>query len=174
MNRKFFLVLPLVLAVAVTGAFASGKKEETAPAPAPWYYGPGPWGGPGWKGHGWGMMPHWQAPGDWPKFSEDKVTVTGKLYFENLIHPALKASDKEYELQVPHWYLYQLDLEEGQNVTVEGYTVTNLPFEKDTDTVHVWVTKAVIDGKEYDLERYGRGPMMGPGMMGPRGRRGWW
>ena len=68
-----------------------------------------------------------------------------------------------------------MDLEDGQTVTVEGYTVEGMPCFEDEEEVHIWVTKAIIDGKEYDMEAGGfRGGHMGSrrgmGMMGP-GRR---
>ncbi len=93
------------------------------------------------------------------------------------MHPELKSGGKEYELLVPHYYAYELDLKDGQTVTVEGYTVEGMPCCEDEaeEEVHIWVTKAVVDGKEYDLEGEGfrgghMGPGMGMGMMGP-GRR---
>jgi hypothetical protein len=178
MNRKMMLAVLLAAVVAATGAFASGKKEDKAPQQGPSFSGPGPYGGPG-CGGGWGPGRQGRGPGgrgygrqmprggwdqdDWLKFSEEKVTVTGPLYFERRMHAEVKADGKTYELMVPRFYLYDLDLKEGQNVTVEGYVAAG------EDENYLWVTKAVIDGKEYDLERRGRGPMMGPW----GGRRGW-
>jgi hypothetical protein len=173
MNRKMMLALLLAAVVAATGAFASGNKEDKTPQQGPGFYGPGPGGCPGYGG-GWGpgrmgrgygpRMPGrgWDQQ-DWLKFSEEKVTVTGQLYFQRRMHAEVKAEGKTYELMVPRFYLYELDLKEGQNVSVEGYMATG------EDENYLWVTKAVIDGKEYNLERRGRGPMMGPW----GGRRGW-
>lgn len=202
MNRKMFLALLLSAAVAVTGAFAEGQREGQAQPQGPGFYGPGPYAmgpyamgpyamGPYAMGHCaqgfYGAGPRWQGPkgpgfsrpvpprteqGQAPVFSEEKVAVTGELYFQNRMHPELKSEGKEYELLVPHYYLFNLDLKEGQTVTVEGYPVTGLPFEQeDKDEVHLWLTKAVIDGKEYDVERYGRGGMMGFGGGPMHGRR---
>jgi hypothetical protein len=89
--------------------------------------------------------------------------VSGPVYFQNRMHAELKADGKDYELMVPRFYLYDLDLKEGQQVTVEGYVA------QAEDENYMWVTKAVIGGKEYQLERGGRGPGWGYGMMGPRG-----
>jgi hypothetical protein len=179
MNRKTIGIALLALAVAAAGAFASGKKEDRDYGPG--FYGPGPGGCPGCGyGSGWGMRGRgWQgrggprgAWGPWAqdeesglKFSEDKVSVTGPVYFQNRMHAELKADGKEYELLVPRFYLYELELKEGQQVTVEGYAAQG------DDESYLWVSRAVIDGKEYDLERGARGPGWGPGMMGPR--RGW-
>jgi hypothetical protein len=170
MNRKTIWIALLALAVAAAGAFASGKKEDKNYGPG--FYGPGPGGCPGcgpargWQGRGGprGRQGPWGAGEDFGlKFSEDKVTVTGPVYFQNRMHAELKAGGKDYELMVPRFYLYDLELKEGQQVTVEGYVATG------DEESYLWVTKAVIEGKEYDLERPGRG--RGPGMMrgGPRG-----
>ena len=85
------------------------------------------------------------------------------------MHPELISGADEYELLVPRFHARDLDLEDGQTVTVEGYAVEGMPCcegeEGDHEEVHIWVTKAVIDGEEYDLDGRGR---MGPrwGMMG--------
>jgi hypothetical protein len=176
MNRKTMLIALLVLAVGAAGAFASGKKEDRGYGPG--FYGPGPGGCPGygygpgrgWMGRGWnrggprGTMGPWADNDDnGLKFSEEKTTVSGPVYFQNRMHAELKADGKDYELMVPRFYLYDLDLKEGQQVTVEGYVA------QAEDENYMWVTKAVIDGKEYLLDRGGRGPGRGFGMMGPRG-----
>ena len=181
MKKRMLLslvLIPILLGGVGLSAFASGQSEDdTQPGR------PGPWGGRGWD----------QRPA--PTFSEETVTVTGQVYFDNRMHPELKSGAKEYELLVPRYYLYEVDLEDGDTVTVEGYTVTGMPMfeEEDGDEVHLWVAKAVIDGKEYDLERYGYGrgpgrggrmgmgrapygygPPCGPGGYGPDwGRRPW-
>jgi hypothetical protein len=171
MNRKTIWIALLALAVAAAGAFASGKKEEQNNGRG--FYGPGPGGCPGcgagagggWQGRGGPRGPRgpWAQDEEYGlKFSEDKLTVTGPVYFQNRMHAELKADGKDYELMVPRFYLYELELEEGQQVTVEGYVAQG------EDESYLWVTKAVIDGKEYDLEK-GRGRGRGYGMMGPRG-----
>ncbi len=175
MNRKTILITLLALVVAAAGAFASGKKEEKEYGPG--FYGPGPGGCPGYgygpgrgmMGRGWqrgaprGMMGPWGDADDYGlKFSEEKTTVSGPVYFNNRIHPEMTASGKDYELMVPRFYLSDLELKDGQQVTVEGYVAQR------EEQNFLWVTKAVIDGKEYNLERGGRGPGPGFGMMGGR------
>ena len=39
--------------------------------------------------------------------------------------------------------------------------------DEEEEELHIWVTRAVINGEEYDLEAGPRWGMMGPG-MGPR------
>ena len=170
MNRKTMLIALLALAVAATGAFASGKKEEKEYGRG--FSGPGPGGCPGYgSGMGWAQRggprfgPGRSDQDDQLKYSEDKVTVTGPVYFQRRMHAELKADGTTYELMVPRFYLYDLQLKEGQEVTVEGYVAAG------DEESYMWVTQAVIDGKTYDLERGGRGWGRGFGMMrgGPRG-----
>ncbi len=163
MNRKttaLVLILALASAVAV---FAEGQREDR--------FRPG---GPGRAGA--------------PEISEDKVTVTGPVTFENRMHPVIESGGLEYELLVPRRSLWSVDVKEGQTVTVEGYTVTGMWCEAgededdDDDEVHLMVTLAKIGGEEYDLEsrrwgpgRRGRGgPAMGRhGSMGSRPMGKW-
>ncbi len=154
MKKRLMAMLVVALGLtAAMGVFAEGQRE------APY--------GPGWRGQS--------------LQEAEKLTLTGELYFQNRIHPELKSGGEEYELLVPRYYTYGADLKEGQTITVEGYKVDwEMPCEGDEEgEAHLWVTKATIDGKEYDLERYGpRYGMMGGwgghGMMGGWGpRRGW-
>jgi hypothetical protein len=149
MSAKKIIILLLIAGVAAAGVFASGNREDE----------------PGNVRPDWRRMPRGEAP----EFSEETITVTGQLYFENRMHPELKSGADEYELLVPRFRAYELDLEDGQTVTVEGYAVEGMPCygweDEEHDELHIWVTKAVIDGEEYDLEG---GPRMDPrwGMMG--------
>ena len=151
--KKIMLVL-LIAGIAVAGVFASGKGEDEPQTARP----------------DWRRMPRW----DGPELSEETITVTGQVYFEDRMHPELESGDEEYELLVPRFYVYELDLQEGQTVTVQGYTLEGMPCceDEEEEELHIWVTKAVIDGVEYELEDGPRWGMMGPrgGMMGP-GRR---
>lgn len=149
MSAKKIIMLLLIAGVAATGAFASGDKEEESEAARPeWRHGP------------WGEA---------PELSEETITVTGQLYFENRMHPELESGSTEYELLVPRFYVGELDLEEGQTITVEGYTVEGMPCcdEEEEGEVHLLVTKAIIDGEEYELDArdFRDGPRwsMGPG-----------
>ncbi len=146
---KKILAVSLVLGLALAAAsFANGQKEQGFPA----------------------------APGQ-PGFTGQKLVVTGSVQFQNLIHPTLKSGDKVYELMVPRYLVYQVDVKEGAQVTVEGYQVRDMPpwqLGNDND-IALFVTKATINGKDYDLSQF-RGPMggygygRGPGMMGGWGR----
>jgi hypothetical protein len=134
---KKILIVSAVLGFALAGlAFAGGEKEPTAPGQTA------------------------------PITSGQKLTLTGPLSFQNLIHPTLKSSDKVYELMVPRYLVEQAGLKEGAKVTVEGYQVA-----EDDGNIDVFVTKATIDGKDYDLSQFrGRG-MRGDSPRGDSPRR---
>jgi hypothetical protein len=84
-----------------------------------------------------------------------------------------------YELLVPRYLVYRSGVKEGAKVTVEGYTVQGrrAPRPSDDGAIDLFVTKATIDGKDYDLSQYrgrvARGYRDGYGngcAGGPRGR----
>ena len=153
MKQKIILVLFMLLTVGVISVSAVGQSEtESGPC------------GPGWQSQGSGLG--------------KKLEITGELYFENKIHPELKSGDQEYELMVPRFYTFGVDLKEGQTITVEGYRVEGpcCTMEEEEDEIHLWVSKAVIDGKEYDLSKMSFGKMGRPGpfMRGAHPMSGGW
>jgi hypothetical protein len=132
------LLLSLIAGMAVAAAaFAAGQKDAGTQAPV--------------------------------ATTGQKVTVTGPVSFTNLIHPTLKAGDKVYALLVPRHLIWWSGIKEGATVSIEGYQATGLPPWADIPdgTTPVYVTKATIDGKEYDLSQ------LGGGMMGGRGGPGY-
>jgi hypothetical protein len=153
MVKKAFII-PAVLCMALAGtAFAGGQKESPA---AP--------------------------PGQAAPAEAQKLVLTGPIAFQNLIHPTLKSGGKVYELMVPRYLVYRSGLKEGAQVTVEGYQVADRPWADDDGSINVFVTKATIEGKDYDLSQF-RGPGYGPrggwgrgwgrGMMGGGYGPGW-
>ena len=94
-------------------------------------------------------------------------------------HPTVKTDKEEYALMVPGRYRYEIDVKEGDTIKAEGYLLSNAGWSKDANQKGLLVTKAVVNGKEYDVDqrgwgpgamgrggRGGRGGMRGPGMMG--------
>lgn len=118
--------------------------------------------------------------------SFEPVTLTGTVHFEGIGHPQLKTADGVYELMVPMYLADQVHVEEGQEITVDGYVVPGPRWERETDRNYVRVTGALIDGEEYEVDGdfqghccdeppardWGRRGMHGRG-AGSRGRRGW-
>ena len=148
---KKIIAVSLVLGLALAGmAFASGQKEPSAASPSP------------------GQRA--------PTATGEKLVVSGTLSVDNLFHPALKSGDKVYELMVPRRLVHKSGVKEGAQVTVEGYLVQGMPMGRQSDdgNIDLFVTKATIDGKDYDLSQY-RGRRMGGYGDGPRWNRmgGW-
>ena len=186
MKHKKITVIVLtgaLLAGAAFGAFAAGQSETTQPgtsgtnqtAPAYGGYGPRGWTnqqGTAQPNQQWGRGPA-NRPGYMMGYQfnkEDEVTVEGKLYYENLMHPELKTGSEEYELLVPRHLVYEAGIEDGTVVKVTGYKVANPPMDNDKDSeeeIHLFVTKAEINGKEYDIRSE-----IGAVGMGPAGRAG--
>jgi hypothetical protein len=137
------LISTLVMLALAGAAFASGQKEPAQPSAQP------------------------AAPA--VPLTSEKLSLTGTLSLEGNIHPVLKAGDKEYELLVPRFLTWNLDVTEGEKVSVEGYVVQGMPWRASGDDgdLDLMVTKATIKGKEYDLSKYRGG--MGAAMMGGRG-----
>jgi hypothetical protein len=161
---KKILAFAVLFAVALTGvAFANGQKDTAIAGSA---------------AAGTASATGLVVPGtNIPAVTGQKLTLAGALSFQNLIHPTLKVSDKVYELMVPRFLIDQAGLKEGAQVTVEGYEVKDMPMmgraaaatTTDDGNTDVFVTKATINGKDYDLAQFGgqgMGRGMGRGMMG--------
>jgi hypothetical protein len=118
-----------------------------------------------------------QAPyGPRSAFTQDEygetVEATGRLSFDENHFPVITSNGKTYQLMIPRFYYDDVDVEEGDSLTVEGYTVPGPRFEEaEENTVYVRVTRALIDGNEYELDHMA---MAGPrGRGGPRGGGHW-
>ncbi len=150
-NKAFIITAALCMALSGT-AFASGQKEPAAAQAAPAQAGPA-------------------AQGQDVTADSQKLVLTGALAFRNLIHPTLTSGDKVYELMVPRRLVYQAGVKEGTQVTVEGYQLPDRfqgPWAEEDGNIHVFVTKATVDGKDYDLSQF-RGPGYGWGRGYGRG-----
>ncbi len=146
MTKKILLSALALTLVLATAAFAGGQKEPVPGSTAP------------------------AAPAARPPFaSGEKLTLTGTLSLTGEWHPVLLSGGKEYELMVPRFLAANLDVKDGEQVSVEGYVVQGMRRGgQDDDDIDLFVTKATIKGKEYDLSQY-RGQMMGGRGAGPRG-----
>ncbi len=156
MKSRIIAVSIILMLTGLVAVFATGQKEEVER----------PYG----RGRG-GMM----GMGMWGAEEGEKITVSGPVYFKDKIHPEIESGGKEYELMVPRFALWNLDIEEGQSISVEGYTIEGMYCEEEEgeDEVHLWVTKAKIGDKEYDLESDAQGTWGGrQGTWGGPGRGG--
>jgi hypothetical protein len=119
-------------------------------------------------GRGYGFAPN-AAPA-----APTVTTIEGKLVFVDK-YPAIQAKDKTYMLHLPQFFFnaYNDGIKEGATVKAEGYVLPTVPGQ---DKPYFQATKAVINGKTYELDTqaWGGGHMMGGGygQMGGRGMMG--
>jgi len=138
---KIMVLSALILAGTGIGLMASGQPENTQQNPAAGQQKEGRTGR-----HGSMMY------GNFNK--EDEITVKGKLYYKSTMHPVLKTDSAEYELLVPRFLIFDADIKEGTEVSVTGYKVDGTPMDREEDNdndIHIFVTKADINGKTYDI-----------------------
>ncbi len=149
MKRVLITALILALGAGLVGGFAEGQSEDPITQ----------FGG-GWRNDGRPAL--------------EEVSLTGQVYFQGLDFPVLKTADGEYDLMVPRFYTYDVEIKEGQTITVEGFLGPEKApmgrFIRPDDTeAHVMVSKAIIDGKEFEIDSM-YGSMMS-GDFDPRGAR---
>lgn len=98
----------------------------------------------------------------------DTVTVTGAVSFKDWPNPELTSRGKTYELIVPRFAEENIEIESGDEITIEGIVVDGAG----TDETYLMVVKAIIDGEEYVVPF--RGMMGGPAYGGMRCDEGWY
>lgn len=144
MNHKRITIMvlsALILAGTGMGLMASGQSENTQQTAPQSQWQRGRSGGPGY------MMSN--------SFTkENEITVTGKLYYQSTLHPELKTDKADYELLIPRFLIFDAGIKDGTEASVSGYKVENPPMERikdDSNDVHIYVTKATVNGKTYDI-----------------------
>lgn len=139
MMKKILIATMVLTAVLGSFAFASGQADSTPNIPG-------------------------------PATTGDKLTLSGTVKVDNLIHPVLTSGGKDYYLMIPHRAIYDVAVKDGAQVKIEGYKTTAAPryAPANSNATYVLVTKATVDGKDYDLT-VNQG-VLGRGMMGNNGR----
>ncbi len=106
------------------------------------------------------------------------ISVTGSLNLVNGELPYVESDGSRVSFMAPWRDLGDLELENGMEVTVEGYQMPMRNLQWDDSQITVMVTKAVINGEEIVVEHLmdGKGSRMGGfgghGGSGSRGGRG--
>ncbi len=155
--RRLLIVFSVLFLFGATAAFAAGDPEANAQ--------PGPWGQRGFRAYDDCCVEDWKA---------EIISITGTVELKTDDHPELVPSDGTYELMYPYYLSDGIEVEDGDTITVEGILMPGPRYE-DGDEKHLRVTKAIIDGKEYDLADVadgGRWAPMGGGMHGHHPSRG--
>ncbi len=103
----------------------------------------------------------WQRGRAWTAPSQE-VSMTGTFSVEDG-RMLLLADGKSYSLSAPGYRRFDLDLSEGEKISVSGSLIDcsgDCPYD---EAGHIRVSSAVIDGKNLELNA--------PGMMGRGGRQ---
>ena len=151
--KRFTVVLLLTLVAAGT-IFAEGSQEKETQRPGP--------------GFGPGQVQ--EAP--------ETVNLTGTIQV-SVFPPVLTAEGVEYKVMVPPWAAADISLKDGQEITLEGFVDDDCygRFGNIAEGDHVlMVTKAIIEGEEYELDMPGRHDFddRRGGMMSNNRPRGRW
>ena len=166
--KKELLILLLIVSSAILLS-AEGKQDDNDSQ----FYGRGP---------GQGMMRDFDNRDvDRDDFREQRqterdeylqgletISLTGPLTLINGEMPSIDNQGTKYTIMAPWYDLQNLELENGMVVTVEGYEMPGPPMQWDDSEKSIMVTKAVINGKEFEVDHsaYGSGMMGGPGRGG--------
>src|SRR6056297_3713552 len=171
----FLTVLMVSLAAAAMPLMAEGIQEQAEPVQ------------PGTRPYGWSDNPAVQPQ------QLEQLEISGTVEF-TAGHTRLHSADGEvYELMYPMFLAEDLEVENGQTISVEGFLIPGTRWSSDEDEQYLRIEKVTVNGQEYELgtggyawgqrhhgpgmmggSAYGRGPGMmggsaygrGPGMMG--------
>ena len=116
------------------------------------------------------------------EFEIESLTLTGKIDLSDVNAPKLTVGENTYELMIPYRLDYDIDIKDGDEITISGFEVPAYRRAADSESTNLMVTGATFDGTEYDLNMMNYGPMgygHKPGMMnnygpayGQKGRSG--
>ncbi|MDA3939035.1 MAG: hypothetical protein PF693_06980 [Spirochaetia bacterium] len=152
--KKITFTLALITLTAMA-AFASGNAEDNT---MPWTQGQG------------------QYQSD-VVLSEETTTVTGIVNMVEDGHVELIVGNDTFELVYPYRLSNAADLQDGMEITVEGFEAEGLRLNNDATTKNLVLKSATIDGETYKLDDvsndfggYGQRGSQQNATMGQRGR----
>jgi hypothetical protein len=101
----------------------------------------------------------------------EELTITGIIDLTDVNTPKLTAGEQSYELMIPYRLDYDIEITNGDEITISGFEVP--AFRRSTDSVlpNLMVTGAIFNGKEYDLAPEGMIPGAGMRNSGPMNGR---
>lgn len=126
--KKITLSIVLIT-LASMAVFAAGSAEDTT---MPWS----------------GVRGQYQSDA---VISEETTTITGTINLVENGHVELIVGDEKYELVYPYRLSYSANLQDGMEITVEGFEAENLRLDNDAATKNLVLKSATIDGEIYDL-----------------------
>lgn len=84
------------------------------------------------------------------ELEEKELTGVVTMYADG--RATLTADGEEFELLYPRFTVGQIEIESGDEITVEGVVVPGPRWEEAEETAFLRVEKALIDGEEYELD----------------------
>jgi len=93
----------------------------------------------------------------------EPLTLSGTLEFTDPYHPGLNDDGEVYGLMYHPFVDDDIDVRDGDTITVEGFLMPGPRWQGEGIDQYLRVTKAVIDGKEYEVDFYGRQASAGYG-----------
>ncbi len=140
--KKIAITL-LLLSLTGMALFAEGAQEETVWEP----------------GMGRATMPMRGGMIQNQNISEESLILTGKIDLTDVNLPKLTVGEKTYELMVPYRLDYDIDIKDGDKITINGFEVPAYRRDADTELTNLMVTGATYDGTDYDLKMMDNGTM---------------
>lgn len=115
--------------------------------------------------HGWGQVPMRdgnnyankgnRGPAEMgytnPEFDIKNLTLTGIIDLSDVNAPKLTVGENRYELMVPYRLDYDIDIKDGDEITVSGFEVPAYRMAAASEVANLVVTGATFNGTEYDL-----------------------
>jgi len=123
-------ILITLLTLAAMAVFANGNSEERTNT-------------------GFGGRGQYQSEA---VVSEEITTLTGTVNLIDNGHMELTVGNEKYELVYPYRLQETINLQEGQEITVDGYLAENMHYENNAEIKNLVLHSATIDGKSYDID----------------------
>lgn len=106
---------------------------------------------------------NWRQPGTCftdQDINVESMTLTGKIDLTNLNIPKLTVGENSYELIIPYRLDYDIDIKDGDEITISGFEVPGYRRSTDSELTNLMVSSVTLNGTEYNLN------MMNAGQMG--------
>ncbi len=103
-------------------------------------------------------------------YTPEVIQVEGPLAFGEYGEPYVEQDGVKYLLRIPYTGSEVPDVKEGDVISVEGYVMPMNKFWNRDNYQHLMVSKAEVNGEEFEIAEFDSrfGDMPGP--MGPGGR----
>ena len=107
-----------------------------------------------------------------PELSIESLTLTGIIDLSDVNAPELVVGENRYELMVPYRMDYDMDIKDGDEITISGFEVPAYGRSADSELTNLMVTGATFEGAEYDLSEMNHGSMGYSPAYNQKGRSG--